>query len=163
MGTKGTAGLTLGLICVAGGCDLEGTSGGAAEDGVVGRVESASEGACEVTGVSSSDVAGTGGLQSFWSTTVSSGTTSLSPLCGGNSTGSISDCGVLRFLRRFRALGGIGSSGTEYHGSFAGQYSQEESGRENSNHSLEDRMAFVCSALELNVGVMKPWRSLRPE
>lgn len=65
-GTNGTAGLNLGgLLCAAGGCNLEGTSGGAAEDGVVGRVESASEGACEVTGVSPSDVAGTGGLQSL--------------------------------------------------------------------------------------------------
>lgn len=61
----GTAGLTLNLLSVAAGCDLEAPSGGAAEDGVVGWVESASEGACEVTGVSSSDIAGAGGLQSF--------------------------------------------------------------------------------------------------
>ena len=65
IGTKGTAGLILGLLCAAAGCDLEGASGSTAEDGVVGRVESASEGACEVTGVSSSDFAGAGGVIAF--------------------------------------------------------------------------------------------------
>lgn len=124
IGTLGTAGLILGLLCAGAGCGLEGMFCGTAEDGVVGRVESASEGACEVTGVSSSETAGAAGLQSLSGSIGFSIFVSLSPLCDGNLTGSISDCGALCFFRRL-AFGGIGSSGNEYHGSCTDQHSQQ--------------------------------------
>lgn len=61
IGIRGTAGLTLGLVCAEPCCVLAETGGGTAEEGVVGWVESVSDGAWDVTGVSDSDNAGADG------------------------------------------------------------------------------------------------------
>ena len=103
-GIKGTAGLTLGLLCAAGGCDLDDTSGGTADEGVVGLVESASDGAWDVIGVSISDIAGAGGVASSCLMSSSSTFASRCSLRDGNSTGILGDCGALRFRRRGRVF-----------------------------------------------------------
>lgn len=61
MGINGTAGRVAVLICAVGVCALDAEFGGSADEGVVGCVESDSEGASEFRGVSSSDAACTVG------------------------------------------------------------------------------------------------------
>lgn len=55
MGIRGTAGRVAVLACAVGVCVVEDELGGRAEEGVVGCVESDSDGASEVRGVSSSE------------------------------------------------------------------------------------------------------------
>ncbi len=103
IGINGTAGLSLGFACAAAdaaGCVCEGTGGGTAEDGVVARVESASDGAWEVTGVSLSDLASAGGGGSVGGTMFSSVFVSSCSFRDGSSTGARGDCGPFRFRRR---------------------------------------------------------------
>lgn len=107
-----------------------GSRGGMAEDGVVGWVESASDGACDVAGVS--DVA----TSRFVRGTEDVGELVMGPDCGsiavsisslgsddlasalsGSSTGRLEDCGGgFRFLRLDGVIGNS-DSGTEYQGS----------------------------------------------
>jgi hypothetical protein len=55
MGIRGTAGFVAVLVCEGAAVGRDAGAEGSIEDGVVGCVESASDGACEVGGVSKSD------------------------------------------------------------------------------------------------------------
>lgn len=113
----------LGLLTLAGSCG-RGAACAMTEEGVVGCVESSSEGACEVKGVSrllftvsgiSRAAASNGGV------CIASRLSSV--LSGpsrreGNSTGTLGDCGTGFLRRRLELLGGNVPSVNEYHGSF---------------------------------------------
>jgi hypothetical protein len=93
---------------------LAGDKEGSADEGVVGCVESTSDGGCDVEGVSDSDCV----IMSFTSEScVESGSGVGGLGCDdGSSKGDADDWGALRFRRRRRALGGKGSSGTDNQG-----------------------------------------------
>lgn len=131
-GRFGTAG-TIGCVLVVVRATLPLGTGGrglTAEDGVVGCVESASDGVCDVAGVAelaaSMLAAGTGGLgevlvgSGCGSSTIRSGISSevFGVVLCGSSTGVLGDCGRgFRFLRLLEDLGKV-SSGTEYQKSY---------------------------------------------
>ena len=93
------------------------------EEGVVGCVESSSEGACDVKGVSrleligsesSGNAASCGACCSCFKSTSEPGRSSRA----GNSTGSLEDCGAGFLRRRLGPLDGNDPSVNEYQGSF---------------------------------------------
>lgn len=98
--------------------------GNTADEGVVGCVESVSEGACDVKGVSRLDGAGTASLgcgvsedDKEDSTEAGSGVAEGTAL-GGNSTGSFGDWGAGRLRRLRGSLRGKEPSVKEYQGSY---------------------------------------------
>ena len=100
-----------------------GSTGVAAGDGVVGWVESVSDGACEDNGVSSAG--GAGRMSLFWRPFGGADTRSIAAFSelggisfsGGNSTGALEDCARGGFRRLRGALGAYESSGKS-HGNY---------------------------------------------
>lgn len=85
------------------------------DEGVVGLVESASDGACEVRGVSLSEAVSVAGVCDGVEAT--SAPSRRRCLSSGSWSASDDGLGASRLRRRLLARGGKGSCGTEYQGS----------------------------------------------